>query len=62
MNKKEKLLKDLNYWEKEYKPENNLGKWAQQTKIKSINEQIKNLENGKIQEEEGSQQESDQEK
>jgi len=57
-NKKENLLKELNYWENEYVPANNIGKWAQQTKINSIKEQIKNLENGEIKTKEGPQEKS----
>lgn len=61
-NKKENLLKELNYWEKEYVPTNNIGKWAQQTKINSLKETIKNLENGEIKTKEGSQEKSGDEK
>jgi hypothetical protein len=39
-----KLKEDLHYWEVEFQPSGNMGKWAQSVRIASLNEKIKNVE------------------
>lgn len=36
----EKLKKDLNYWQNEFKPVNNMGKWGRQVRVDSINKAL----------------------
>lgn len=42
--KLKKLKEDLHYWEVEFQPSGNMGKWAQSVRIGSLNEKIKNVE------------------
>lgn len=59
MNEKETLLKELMYWQTEFIPVNNMGKYARQVRIDAIKEKLKNLENGEIKNEEKPQQEGE---
>jgi hypothetical protein len=40
----EKLKKDLNYWQNEFKPVNNMGKWGRQVRVDSINKALEAAE------------------
>ena len=40
----EKLKRDLNYWQNEFKPVNNMGKWGRQVRVDSINKALKEAE------------------
>ena len=44
MNKIEKLKEELNYWQNEFKPVNNMGKWGRQVRVDSINKALKDAE------------------
>jgi hypothetical protein len=44
MSKVKKLKEDLNYWQNEFKPVNNMGKWARQVRVDSINKALKDAE------------------
>jgi len=39
-----KLKEDLHYWEVEFQPSGNMGKWARSVRIGSLNEKIKDVE------------------
>ena len=45
-----KLKEDLHYWEVEFQPSGNMGKWGRSVRITSLSEKIKNTED-KIREE-----------
>ena len=40
----EKLKRDLNYWQNEFKPVNNMGKWGRQVRVDSINKALEAAE------------------
>ena len=42
--KEQKLKEELEYWETEFKPSGNMGKWGRQTRLESIKKEL-----GKIQ-------------
>ena len=46
----QKLKEDLHYWEAEFQPSGNMGKWGRSVRIASLSQKIKNVE-GKIREE-----------
>ena len=48
--KLKKLKEDLHYWEVEFQPSGNMGKWGRSVRIGSLSEKIKNTED-KIREE-----------
>ena len=48
--KLKKLKEDLHYWEVEFQPSGNMGKWGRSVRITSLSEKIKNTED-KIREE-----------
>jgi hypothetical protein len=45
-----KLKEDLHYWQVEFQPSGNMGKWGRSVRIASLSQKIKNVE-GKIREE-----------
>jgi hypothetical protein len=42
--KLKKLKEDLQYWEEEFQPSGNMGKWARSVRVGSLNEKIKDIE------------------
>jgi len=44
MSKVKKLKEDLNYWQNEFKPVNNMGKWGRQVRVDSINKALEAAE------------------
>jgi len=40
----EKLKEELNYWQNEFKPVNNMGKWGRQVRVDSINKALEAAE------------------
>jgi hypothetical protein len=42
--KLKKLKEDLHYWEVEFQPSGNMGKWGRSVRIASLSEKIKNVE------------------
>ena len=41
--REQKLKEELEYWETEFKPSGNMGKWARQTKLDSLKEKLKKV-------------------
>jgi hypothetical protein len=39
-----KLKEDLHYWEVEFQPSGNMGKWGRSVRITNLSEKIKNVE------------------
>jgi len=48
--KLKKLKEDLHYWEVEFQPSGNMGKWGRSVRLMSLNEKIKKIQS-KIKEE-----------
>jgi DNA phosphorothioation-dependent restriction protein DptG len=44
MNNIERLKEELNYWQNEFKPVNNMGKWSTQVRVDSINKALQAAE------------------
>jgi hypothetical protein len=42
--REKELQTELNYWENEFQPSGNMGKWGRQTKIDAISERIKKVQ------------------
>lgn len=44
MNDIETIKKEIDYWKNEFVPSGNMGKWARQARIDSLNRTLKQLE------------------
>ena len=42
--KLKKLKEDLHYWEVEFQPSGNMGKWGRSVRVTNLSEKIKNVE------------------
>ena len=42
---KSKLIEQIKYWKEVFQPVNNMGKWARQVRLDSIQKQIDKIEN-----------------
>ena len=41
--REQELEKQLTYWESEFEPSGNMGKWGRQTKLENINKELKEI-------------------